>query len=160
MTNIEFDNDNRKRLRVLFLCTHNSARSQMAEGLLRAMHGDRFEAYSAGIAPTYVDPCAIAAMKEIGIDIFHQHSKNASEFRDVIFDLVVTVCDKAKQACPIVGKDIEQAGSFPKGRLILHHSFPDPSAVTGSEEERLLAFRKARDEICNWITQTLSKPIA
>jgi len=160
LTSINSDNDNRKRLRVLFLCTHNSARSQMAEGLLRTMHGDRFEAYSAGIAPTYVDPYAIAAMKEIGIDISKQNSKSVCEFRDIIFDLAITVCDRAKQACPIVSTDLGQTGCSPKARQILHHSFPDPAAITGSEEERLLAFRSTRDEICNWITQTLSKPIA
>lgn len=160
MTNISSDHDNRKKLQVLFLCTNNSARSQMAEGLLRALYGDRFEAYSAGIAPSSVDQHAITAMKEIGIDISKQYSKNVSEFRDIIFDLAVTVCDRAKNACPIVSSDLGQASGSPRARMIIHHSFPDPAAVIGSEEERLLAFRSTRDEICKWITQNLSKPIA
>jgi len=151
--------DNRNKLRVLFLCTHNSARSQMAEGLLRVMYGDRFEAYSAGVAPTSVDPFALKVMREIGIDISQQHSKNVSEFHDLAFDLAVTVCDQAKQACPIVITDLRHPGRSPKARQILHHRFADPAAVTESEEKRLLAFRRTRDEIREWLSETLSKAI-
>ncbi len=147
----------RNKKRVLFLCTHNSVRSQMAEGLLRAMHGDRFEAYSAGVVATSVDPCALRVMREIGIDLSHQRSKTVQEFQGLIFDLAVTVCDHAKQACPIVSTDLDHPGSFPLARVILHHSFADPASVTGSDEERLMAYRRVRDEICEWISETLSK---
>ena len=98
------DQDKKK---VLFLCTHNSARSQMAEALLRAMYGDRYEAYSAGVVATSVDPRAVRAMLEIGIDISAQRSKSSQEFQDTIFDLAVTVCDRAKQACPICSTQLE-----------------------------------------------------
>jgi arsenate reductase len=129
----------------------------MAEGLLRAKHGDRFLAYSAGVSPTSVDPCAIKAMKEIGIDISQHHSKSVSELLDLTFDLAVTVCDQAKESCPIVVSGSKQTGSYPKSRLVIHHSFADPADVSGSEEERLLAFRRTRDEISEWISKTLSK---
>ena len=100
-SNSALDSGQREKKKVLFLCTHNSARSQMAEGLLRAMYGDRYEAYSAGIEATTIDPRAVAVMKEIGIDISGQRSKSAEEFQDIIFDHAVTVCDRARQACPI-----------------------------------------------------------
>ncbi len=100
--------------KVLFLCTHNSARSQMAEGLLRAMYGDRYEAYSAGVEATAVDPRAVRAMSEIGIDISGQRSKSAQEFLDTVFDLAVTVCDRARQACPICSTDIELPARTPR----------------------------------------------
>ena len=90
-----------QKKKVLFLCTHNSARSQMAEGFLRSMYGDRYEAYSAGVIATSVDPHAVLVMEEMGIDIFGQHSKTSSEFGNTIFDLAVTVCDRARQICPI-----------------------------------------------------------
>jgi len=112
----------------------------MAEGLLRAMLGDGYEAYSAGIISSYVDPRAIKVMIEIGIDISSQRSKTAQEFQDTIFDLAVTVCDRAKQACPIVSTEHE--GSSPKARMVIHHSFIDPVQASGSEEQQLLAFRK------------------
>ena len=146
--------------RVLFLCTHNSVRSQMAEGLLRAMHGDRFEAYSAGVVATSVDPCAVRVMGEIGIDISCQRSKTVQEFQGLVFDLAVTVCDHAKQACPIVSTDLDRPGGSPKAHLIIHHSFADPASVTGSEEERLKAYRRARDEICEWISEALPKVLS
>ena len=125
-----------KRERVLFLCVHNSARSQMAEGLLRAWGGDRFEAFSAGSVATEVRPLAVRAMSELGIDIGGQHSKTTAAFGGEAFDDVVTVCDDAKEACPY----------FPGGRQ-LHWSFDDPAAATGSEEARLAVFRRVRDEI-------------
>lgn len=122
---------------VLILCTGNSARSQMAEGLLRHDAGDRFEVESAGTKPGRVRPEAIAAMKEIGIDITGHRSKSVGEFRERAFDYVLTVCDHAKETCPI----------FPGHGNRLHRSFADPAAVEGTEEERMAAFRRVRDEI-------------
>ena len=138
---------------VLFLCTHNSARSQMAEGLLRAMHGEEYEAYSAGVVATSVDPRAVLVMKEMGIDISGKRSKTASEFGDTIFDLAVTVCDRARQACPICSTRLELPSSLPKAREVIHRSFEDPAAALGTEEVQLLAFRRVRDEIADWISQ-------
>ena len=123
------------RFRVLFLCTHNSARSQMAEGLLRELAGDRFEAVSAGTEATGVRPEAVAVMAEIGVDISAQGSETLWRYIDEPFDYVVTVCDDANEACPV----------FPRAGERLHWSFPDPSRAGG--EERLATFRKVRDEI-------------
>ncbi len=124
------------RQRVLFLCVHNSARSQMAEGMLRGWAGDRFEAFSAGSEATAVRPLAIEAMLEIGIDISGHGSKTTADFAGDTFDYVITVCDDAKEACPY----------FPGGRQ-LHWAFDDPSAAPGSDAERLVVFRRVRDEI-------------
>jgi arsenate reductase len=151
MTSIARDLDKKK---VLFLCTHNSARSQMAEGLLRAMYPDRYEAYSAGVVATSVDPRAVAVMKEIGIDISGQRSKSAGEFQDTIFDLAVTVCDRTKQACPICSTDLKIPSKSPRARKVIHRSFEDPAAAAGSEGEKLQVFRQVRDEIKDWIFQT------
>jgi arsenate reductase len=148
---------NQEKKKVLFLCTHNSARSQMAEGLLRAMYPDRYEAYSAGILATHVDPRAVLAMMEIGIHISAQRSKPFQEFQDKTFDLAVTVCDRAKQACPICSTQLNLPSRFPKAREVKHKSFEDPAAATGSEEEQLEAFRKVRDEIKDWISQILGR---
>ena len=134
-----------QKKKALFLCTHNSARSQMAEGLLRSMYGDRYEAYSAGVVATSVDPRAVLVMKEIGIDISRQRSKTYRELEDTIFDLAVTVCDRARQACPICSTRIDLPGSSPKAREVIHRSFEDPAVAVGSEEEQLLAFRRVRD---------------
>ena len=134
-----------ERSGVLFLCTHNSARSQMAEGLLRHLAGDRFEAYSAGTEATHVRPLAIRAMDEIGIDISGQESKTLNRYLGVPFDYVVTVCDEANEACPF----------FPGAKNRLHWSFEDPAQATGSEEERLGVFRRARDKIRERIEQEL-----
>jgi len=142
-----------EKKKILFLCTHNSARSQMAEGLLRAMYPDRYEAYSAGVEATSVDPRAVLVMKEIGIDISGQRSKTPSEFGNTIFDLAVTVCDRARQACPICSTRLELPSSLPKAREVIHRSFEDPAGAVGSEEELLLAFRRVRDEIADWISQ-------
>ena len=146
-----------QKKKILFLCTHNSARSQMAEGLLRAMHGEEYEAYSAGVAATSVDPRAVLVMKEMGIDISGQHSKTFSEFGDTIFDLAVTVCDRARQACPICSTRLELPSSLPKAREVIHRSFEDPAAASGSWEEQIEAFRRIRDEIADWISRTLRK---
>ncbi len=123
--------------RVLILCTGNSARSQMAEGLLRHDAGDRFEVASAGTRPTAVRAEAIAAMKELGIDLSSHRSKSVDEFANQSFDYVLTVCDNAREACPV----------FPAKTKRMHHSFEDPAAVEGSEAARMAAFRRIRDEI-------------
>ena len=131
--------------RVLFLCTHNSARSQMAEGLLRHLAGDRFEVASAGSEATRVRPLAIKAMGEIGVDISGQESETLDRYLELPFDYVVTVCDDANEACPF----------FPKAGERLHWSLEDPSQATGSERERLAVFRRARDEIQRRMEQEL-----
>jgi arsenate reductase (thioredoxin) len=145
--------DSGKR-KILFLCTHNSARSQMAEGLLRFMNGDRTEAYSAGIIATYVDPRAVKVMSEIGIDISGQASKGMDEFRGILFDITVTVCDKAKEMCPICGVSLEAPASTFATREAIHKTFRDPAEAEGSEEEELDVFRLVRDEIKEWIART------
>jgi len=126
-----------QKKRVLILCTGNSARSQMAEGLLRHDSGDRFEVESAGTKPSRVRLEAIQVMREIGIDISGHRSKSVGEFAGETFDYVLTVCDHAKESCPI----------YPGHSNRLHRNFQDPAAVEGSEEQRLAAFRKVRDEI-------------
>jgi arsenate reductase len=124
--------------KVLFLCTGNSCRSQMAEGWLRELGGDRFEALSAGTRPTAVNPLAIEAMLEKGIDISKQRSKSLDEFVSAKLDLVVTVCDNANAECPI----------FP-GEVVtrMHWPFDDPAGATGTHDERMQVFRRVRDEI-------------
>jgi len=125
------------RQRVIFVCTHNSARSQMAEGMLRAWGGDRFEALSAGTEATRVRPEAIAVMREIGIDIGGQVSKTLEPFLGESFAWLITVCDQAKEACPTIPGVRQQA----------HWSIDDPSVVEGDEPARLAAFRAARDRL-------------
>jgi arsenate reductase len=154
MTSTTGDQEKKK---VLFLCTHNSARSQMAEGLLRAMYADRYEAYSAGVMATSVDPRAVLAMLEIGIDISAQRSKSSEKFWDTIFDLAVTVCDRAKQVCPICSTELKLPSKSPRAREVIHRSFEDPAAAAGSEEEQLETFRRVRDEIKDWISQTFGR---
>jgi arsenate reductase (thioredoxin) len=127
--------------RILILCTGNSARSQMAEGLLRHDAGDRFEVASAGTKPSRVRPEAIAAMKELGIDISGHRSKSVDEFTGQQFDYVLTVCDNAKESCPL----------FPGQTVTIHHNFEDPAALQGSEAERLATFRRIRDEIREYL---------
>jgi len=123
--------------RVLILCTGNSARSQMAEGLLRSMAGDRFEVFSAGTRPSFVRPEAIAAMGDLDIDITSHRSKSVDEFAGLAFDYVITVCDNARESCPV----------FPANTKRVHWSFEDPAAVEGEEAIRLAAFRDIRDQI-------------
>lgn len=125
------------RQRVLILCTGNSARSQMAEGLLRHLACHRLVAASAGSKPSHVHPLAIRAMDERGIDIREQRSKHLEEFLVQPFDHVFTVCDNAAQSCPV----------FPGGGKRWHWSLPDPAAAQGTEEERLAAFREVRDDL-------------
>jgi arsenate reductase len=127
------------------VCTHNSARSQMAEGILRDLAGDRFEVMSAGTEATLVRPLAIRAMDEIGIDISGQESKTLERYLGEPFDYVITVCDEANEACPF----------FPGAKNRLHWSFEDPSRAEGSEEERLRVFQRVRDEIRERIEQDL-----
>jgi len=123
--------------RVLILCTGNSARSQMAEGIFRRLLGDRFEVYSAGTHPSYVRPEAIQAMREIGVDISSHRSKSVAEFLGQSFRYVITVCDNARESCPV----------FPGPAERIHWSFEDPAAVVGTDQERLEAFRRIRDQI-------------
>jgi arsenate reductase len=131
---------------VLFICTHNSARSQMAEGLMRSLFGDGFEAHSAGTTATEVKPLAVEAMAEIGVDISHHRSKSIREYRGRRFDYVVTVCDSARDSCPF----------FP-GEEVIHRSFEDPSRVEGTVDEKRRAFRQSRDEIKAWLMDLLRK---
>ena len=130
---------------VLFLCTGNSARSQMAEGYLRHVSGERFEAMSAGVEPKGLNPLAVEAMREIGIDISKQRSKDASKLLANRFAWVITVCDNAREQCPV----------FPGTHKFLHWSLPDPAAAAGTHDERLAVFRRVRDEIARNIDEEL-----
>ena len=134
-----------KKQKVLFLCTQNSARSQIAEGLLGHLAGDRFEAYSAGTEATHVRPLAVRAMDEVGVDISAQESETLGRYLREPFDYVITVCDEANEACPF----------FPGANERLHWSFPDPSKAQGTEEERLEVFRRVRDDIEDRIRREL-----
>ncbi len=127
--------------RVLILCTGNSARSQMAEGLLRHDAGERFDVESAGTKASFVRPEAIAVMRELGIDISAHRSKNVEEFQGRQFDYIITVCDHARETCPVFS-GIGQR---------LHRTFDDPAAVTGSDEQRLPVFRRVRDELRSYL---------
>jgi arsenate reductase len=131
--------------RVLFLCTHNSARSQMAEGFLRAVAGDRFEAGSAGTEKTSVNPLAIRVMAELGIDLGGHRSKVYEDVASEDWDFLITVCDDANERCPWVPGSVQR----------LHWSFPDPSRATGTEEQRLAVFRRVRDQIKERLTDWL-----
>jgi len=130
--------------KLLVICTHNAARSQMAEGYLRATYGDRYEVFSGGTEATRVHPVAIEVMKEIGIDIGGQRSKRIDEFFGKGIETVVTVCDSANKACPF----------FPGAKEELHKGFADPSGFTGTDEEIRAGFRRVRDEITRWIDAT------
>lgn len=134
--------------RVLFLCTGNSARSQMAEGLLRHLAGDRYEASSAGTHPVGLNPGAVAAMQELQIDISAQRSKRMDEFLDQAFDYVITVCDRAKESCP----------RWPQAGRLVHWSFEDPAAVMQSPEEQRMAFRRVRDQIRQRLEEFITAP--
>jgi len=138
-----------EKKKVLFICTQNTARSQMAEGLLQTLYGDRYEVFSAGTNPFRVNPFAIEAMKKVGIDISGHRSKSIDEFRDIDIDYAVTVCDSAKESCPY----------FAGAKVLLHHSFSDPAAVAGSDEVILAEFVRVRDEIRNWIEEVISTEV-
>ncbi|MFA5266805.1 MAG: arsenate reductase ArsC [Methanoregula sp.] len=126
---------------ILFICTANAARSQMAEGLLRAKYGDRYEVFSAGTRQSKVSSRAIAVMQEIGIDISHHRSKTLAEYEGVPFDLAITLCDNAQAVCPIV----------PGAKKTIHHGFADPHLIPGTEDEALEGYRNVRDGISAWI---------
>ncbi len=130
-----------QKTRVLFICTANAARSQMAEGYLRAKYGDLYEVFSAGTRQSRVSMRAIQVMQEIGIDISTHRSKTLDEFRGVPLDLAVTLCDNAHQVCPVV----------PSAKKTIHHGFADPHLTPGTDEENLLGYRNVRDKICAWI---------
>jgi arsenate reductase (thioredoxin) len=132
--------------KVLFICTHNSARSQMAEALLRTLYGNYYEAFSAGVEPSSVNPYAVEVMKELGIDLSTHRSKSIEKFQGMIFDIVVTVCDNAKEACPF----------FP-GKKVIHKGFDDPATLNGPIEDTLDVFRRVRDEIKDWIKKTFGQ---
>jgi arsenate reductase len=130
--------------KVLIICNHNSARSQIAEGLLKSLYGKYYEVYSAGNDPTNVNPYAIKVMDEIGVDISENRSKSIKEFEGLEFDYVVTVCGGKGSACPF----------FSGGIIYLHKSFKDPAEVDGTDIEKIDAFRRTRDEIKVWIEKT------
>ncbi|MEI6840144.1 MAG: arsenate reductase ArsC [Methanomicrobiales archaeon] len=132
---------------VLFICTHNAARSQMAEGYLRARYGDQYDAFSAGTEVSTVSPYAIRTMLEIGIDISQQRSKSLDEFDGKKMNIVVTVCDNAKAACPF----------FPGAKKTMHMSFPNPKSFSGSDEKVLDGFRTVRNDITKWIDATFGQ---
>ena len=138
-----------KKNKVLFICTHNSARSQMAEGLLRSLYGHIYDVYSAGTEPSSIRAEAIDVMREIGIDIGNQHSKNVNEFIGMDFEHIVTVCDHAKDTCPF----------FLRGKNYIHKGFEDPSGFKGNESERLSKFREIRDEIKEWIQREFGEEV-
>jgi len=132
------------KMRVLFICTANAARSQMAEGFLRAKYGTRFDVFSAGTRQSHVSARAIQVMNEIGIDISHHRSKTLDEISGMTFDLAVTLCDRAHKVCPVVTCAKET----------IHHGFPDPHLTPGSEEEILNGYRNVRNMIAAWIDMT------
>ena len=132
----------RSKPKVLFLCTQNSARSQMAEALMRHMYGDRFDVFSAGTNPGVVNPYASRAMQELGVDMSSHRSKSVDEFMGQDFDYVVTVCDNARKNCPF----------FP-GKNVIHRAFRDPAAAKGTKEEVMAVFRQIRDEIQSWLKE-------
>ena len=133
--------------RVLILCTGNSARSQMAEGLLLHDAGDRFEVHSAGTKPGHVRPEAIAVMAELGIDLTSHRAKHVDEFAGQQFDYVLTVCDNAREICPV----------FPATTAMIHHSFDDPAGLDGPEQDRLALFRRVRGEIREYLASFPAK---
>ena len=132
---------NPPKKRVLFLCTHNAVRSQMAESFLNKIYGDRYTAFSAGSDPTQIDPIVILVMSEVGIDVSNYRSKGLNVFRDYHFDYVITVCDQVQESCPY----------FSEGNIRKHMSFPDPSKFQGRSEDVIKEYRCVRDEIKNWI---------
>jgi arsenate reductase len=134
-----------EKKKILFICVHNSARSQMAEGLINAHYADRFRAFSGGTEATRVHSAAIKAMAEIGIDISDHRSKSIDEFAEQRFDYVVMVCDNSQPDCPF----------FPGGKNYIHQAFEDPTACQGTDEEILACFRRSRDAIRKWIEAEL-----
>lgn len=134
--------------KVLFICSSNQARSQMAEGLLRDIYGDEYEVSSAGVSPTFVAPEAIIALDEVGIDITHHTSQSIDEYKGVEFDYVITVCDRAKENCPF----------FPGAKHYIHKSFREPSKAVEADEDLLEGYRRVRDDIAKWIEEKFKTP--
>ena len=132
---------NPQKKSVLFICTHNAARSQMAEAILNKLYGDRYTAFSAGTDPTQIDPLVIKVMREIGVDVSNHRSKGLSLFKNSNMDYVITLCDQARESCPY----------FPGGIEHLHKGFSDPSELKGKTEDVINGYRRIRDEIQNWI---------
>lgn len=126
---------------VLFVCTHNAVRSQMAEAFFNKIYGDRYSAFSAGSDPTHIDPLVIIVMKEVGIDVSGNKSKGLNDFQNYRFDYVITVCDQAQESCPY----------FMEGNIRIHKGFTDPSKFQGSSEDTIIEYRRTRDEIKTWI---------
>ena len=135
--------ESNEKIRILFICTHNSARSQIAEGLVNKFLNKKYMAFSGGTEPSMVNPFAVKAMAEIGIDISKHASKGLDEFLSQDFDYVITVCDNANENCPY----------FPGGKVRMHKSFKDPATVEGDDTVKLEAFRQARDEIKEWLEE-------
>lgn len=149
--------------KILFICTHNSARSQMAEGLLRHLYGDKYEAYSAGTNPTNINPLAVKALAELGIDASKQYSKGLDEFSETEIDLAIAVCQSsAKTICTLcsspllMNRPLIINAKLHKTKNYIVHGFEDPSETQGTEEEKIAAFRKVRDQIKAWITDNFS----
>jgi arsenate reductase len=126
--------------KILFICINNSARSQIAEGFMKSFFSNKYDSYSAGIKPTKINPYAIEVMNEIGIDISQQYSKKIDEFKNIRFNIVITVCDNAMETCPYI-----------PGEKVIHKNFIDPVKINGNKNEKLEFFRKTRDEIKKWI---------
>jgi arsenate reductase len=138
-----------KKPKVLFVCTANAARSQMAEGYLRAKYGDHYEVFSAGTRKARVSTRAIEVMREIGIDISHHHSKTLDEVAGMRFDIAVTLCDNAHQVCPVI----------PNAKTMIHKGFFDPHLTPGNDADVLAGYRSVRDEIVRWIDEEFKKGI-
>lgn len=134
---------NARKKKILFICTHNSARSQMAEAFLRFFYDDFYEALSAGTEPTGIHPLTVKVMSEVGLDLSTQRSKSVDEFVGQEIDLVITVCESAREKCPF----------FPYGKKRIHYSFPDPASTPGSEKDQLEVFRWVRDKIKTWVNE-------
>ena len=135
--------------RVLFLCTRNACRSQMAEGLIRQRFGNRLEVHSAGLAPTRVHPLAVRALEEVGIDVSGQRSKHPDDLTHLHFDLVVTLCDAAREACPL----------FPGETRVLHRVYRNPDEATGTEQHRLEVFRQVRDQLARELPEVIEQAL-
>ncbi len=151
--------------KILFICTHNSARSQIAEGLLRHIYGEKYDVFSAGTNPTTINPLAIKAMAEIGADISNQYSKGLEEFGETEIDLAISVClSSAKTLCALcasplaMGKPAIINSKLHRTKNYIVHGFEDPSEAEGSEEEKLATFHRIRDEIKTWITEYFADP--
>lgn len=140
---------NSEKKDVLFICTHNAVRSQMAEAFLNTIYGDRYRAFSAGSDPAQVDPLVVRVMKEAGIDISGHKSKSVNDFYRREFDYVITVCDQARESCPY----------FPGGKMRIHKSFPDPSQFQGWNDNVIHEYRRVRDDIKNWVEKEFKQEV-